>query len=386
MGSSDMQQFTGTPNYLMPSLDHEGNWGTAGGAALRDALHLGVAPSVISLLKSMDASGIAKSLSEAGFEVPRNAVLQGRAAVFASVQGDLSSAVKSRVDGFGLAAMRAQRQRPQVGAESTFAAKEAVADRSPQFKAGGFLGDAVAGGSVQSVLGASKVEVDLLGDAVASERNALVLVASQALKKGVQGFGFDGIEGKFKVKMPMAELVGLHRGAAEAVATESARNGLAAWAKGEKPKDLSEWVPDSVQRLLYGSLSLQSAQALVNAIEGGSIARHAGEIGVHGLSSMLQEQGFDINAPTVQDLASDQDLQIIQPNLLRGQYFGPVVALDHRAALVKFTRSEVIELPFEALAPGQERPNVGDSVRVGFKAGEMTIAFAQRTERESVGR
>ncbi len=386
MGSSDMQHLTGTPNYLMPSLDQQGMWGTVGGVALRQALHQGTAPSVISLLKSMDAMGIAKSLGEAGFEVPAGIAKQGRAAVFASVQGDLSRAVKLRVDGFGLAAFRVEHDSPQMPFDTTFAAKDGELNRGPKFKAGGFLGDPEAGKAIQGVLSAAKVDVDMLGDAQVNERNALVLVAGQALQKGVQGFGFDGIEGKFKIKLSMAEMAELHRGAAQAVATESAKDGLASWAKGEKPQDLSEWVPDSVQRLLYGSLSLQSAHALVNAIEGGSIARHAGEIGVHGFSTMLKDQGFDINAPSVQELANDQGLVIIEPNLSRGQYFGPVVAMDHRAALVKFTRSEVIELPFEALSEGQARPSIGDAVRLGFKAGEMTVTFAERPGREAVGR
>lgn len=387
MAMANGEMSVGTPNYLMPSLDSERNWGSTGAIALRAALQAGSAPGVLSLLKTMDATGMAKTLGEAGFKVRPEIVAQGRAAVFASVQQDLSNAIAGRSDGYALIntegrAARAGSVDLSIGPTKT----TAPARRQQVGQVAGFKGDLTAANAVQGMLSAPRLSVEALGEALPQERGSLTLIAGQAMKKGIQGFAFDGLDGKFKVRLSMEDIVELHRGAAQSVATESARTSLASWAKGEKGFELSDWVPDSVQRLLHGSLSAGSAQAIVNAIEGGSIARHAGEIGVHTISALLMDQGLDVTAPTVKEQARAQELIIIQPDRQRGQYFGPVVGVDHRAMLVKRSQNEVIELAFEELPKDVAKPSKGEALRIGFNAGTMTLNKAQRPERETISR
>lgn len=379
MGVSEIQQLSELPDYLMPSPGADGIWGSVGGIALRDSLSRGSVDGVMDLLRSMNTDGLAKALREAGFLVNESEILQGRGAVFASVQSDLEAALRSRMDGFTVRITRDQLGLANEPRRETFAAKPNPAPYvEPEFFAGEFDGDKHAAFMIEGVLRSHSINVDLLGECEVSDRNSLLLVAGQALKKGIHGFGFDGLSGKYQVPLSMAAIVELHRGAAQAVATESARAGLAAWAVGDKVTDLSDLVPDSLQRLLHSSLSLAGAQVIVNVIEGGGVARHAGEIGVHRITSLLAAQGLDVNAPTVHEKAAELGLTVKEPDRMRGQYFGTVVAQDHRASLVKFTRSDAIELAFADLAVGQKRPKMGDALRLGFRAGALTVSQAER--------
>lgn len=389
------------PDYSMPAMTPDGVWGTAGGVALRDALKRGSADGMMELIRSMDARGFASALREAGFAVEKSTIERGRSAVFTSVKSDLSSALSLGVDGFGLANSRSLASSVTMMAADgavepvapAFAAKEktdvAAQDMSNvalQFDPREFAGDVAAARAVQGVLRSDTVAVELLGNAAPAERGALLMVAGQALKQGIQGFGFDGLPGKYQVAFGMSELVDLHREAAQAVAVESVTASLTGWAAGKKVKGLDEWVPDSVQRLLYGSVSLEAAQAVVQAVETGSIARHAGQIGLHDFTGLLAGQGLDVNAKTVNEQAREFGWSIQEPDRMRGQYFGPVVAVDHRASLVKFTRMDVLELPFTELATGQNRPKMGDSVRMDFKNGALTVNVAARPGREGAAR
>jgi hypothetical protein len=254
------------------------------------------------------------------------------------------------------------------------------------FEPGDFDGDFAAAREVQGVLQCSSVSIDVLGSAAPGDRGSLLLVASQAMKNGVQGFGFDGLPGKYEVALSMSALVDLHRQAAVAVAVESTKASLGVWANGDKVSALDDWVPDSVQRLLLGSVSSGAALTLVDAIDSGSIARHAGDIGVHEYTALLAEQGLNVDALTVDQAAYEFGWSIKDPDRSRGQYFGPVVALDHRASLVKFTRTDVVELPFASLAKEQARPVLGDVVRLDFKGGQLSVNVAGKSGRESVGR
>ena len=95
--------------------------------------------------------------------------------------------------------------------------------------------------AIQRVLSSDSVHVTLLGDDVPWERSSLLFVAGAAMEKGLQGFGFDGIPGKFVVPLSMAEVAALHKVAVREVAEESARTALGVWTQGGKVSDISDW-------------------------------------------------------------------------------------------------------------------------------------------------
>lgn len=361
-------------DYSAPAIGADGQWGSAGGIAVRESLVLGSMEGAMDLLQAMQVDAVAGTLREAGFKLSLESIKQGADALLASMQGDLAAAAALRVDGFGLADARA------VAAAQTFAAKDSG------FAFADFTGDRNAATAIQRLMQSSSVSVDLLGDAAPGVRGALLLVAGQALRDGRQGFGFDGIPGKYEVPLSMVAVLDLHRDAAHAVASASARSALGVWVAGGKVRELNEWVPDSVQRLLHGSVSLAAAEVVVDAIESGAMGRHAGDIGDHTFTRLLADQGFDVRAPSVKYQAEALDLVMVEPDRNRGQYIGPVAGLDHRAALIKFNRTTAIELPFAALADGQNRPVMGDMVRLGFRNGLLTVAVADRAGREGAER
>ena len=364
MEMSEARYLGGRPNYVSPTVGEDGVWASAGAHALRGVLRRQSARGVMDLLKSMDASGMATIIRETGFKVDERLVGQGRVAVYDGVKGDLQAALLQGVDGFGLQKGRAMQGMRGQGSVAPPRSQVAVTDDYP--------GNQQAADMIQGVLKASGVRVASLGEQPLSRRASLQMVAAQALKKGVLGFGFDGLPGKFSVPAPMSEVVELHRQAAIEVATQSTRSGLAAWVSGAKVADLSEWVPDSVQRLLHGSVSKDAAEIVVSGLQSGSIARHAQEFGIHGIAGLLRDQGLDADAPTISEQAEEMGLRIKEPDRERGQYFGTVVAQDHRSSLIKINREEAIELPFaEASAV---RPRVGELLRIGFKAGILSVS------------
>ena len=349
------------------------------GVVLRSALMRGSDGDVMTLLKSMNAKGVADVLREVGFVVDPALIDRGRSAVFESAKSDLCDALELCVDGFGLQIARdAALAVSKMGGGPSFAAKGAFTEVALEFDPVNFAGDAEAARVIQGIMRSSAISVSLLGDALPRERGSLLLVAGQALTKGVQGFGFDGIAGKYEVPLSMAQVHALNQDSAQAVAEESARAGLSVWAAGDKVESLNDWVLDSIQRLLHGSVSLESAQAVVQSIESGALGRHAAEIGAHQSTALFAGQGLDISALTVEEQAKGLGLVVQAPDRLRGQYFGPVMAKDHRAVMIKSSRMDLVELPYAALAVGQARPKLGDSVRLSFKNNTLTVGVVER--------
>jgi len=349
------------PGFNFPCMGNTGNWESAGSIAVRESLCLGSIDGVMDILGSMDARDIAGTLREAGFDISDGIAEKGRDALLASVQEDLERAAEMRVDGYGL-----------EYAPKSFAAKEideVVMAFSPQ----DYVGDYLAAQSIQSVLSAKTVKVDLLGVASPGERGSLLFVAGQAMDKDLQGFGYEGIAGKYEVPLSMSDVVELHRDAACLIAEESARKAITSWANGERVGEISELVPDSVQRLMHGSLSVAAVISVVNSIESGMVGRHAGDMGAHHYERLLKEQGYDLNAPTVDQQADQLGLVVITPDTRRGQYVGPVVGIDHRATIIKFAREKAVELPFDALEKDHSKPKLGDTVRMKFNAGILTV-------------
>jgi hypothetical protein len=359
---------------ILPTTGAQDEQIVGDGSVLRDCLLRGSGQAIMDLFGPMNAAGVAAALREVGFAVSPAVVVAGRSAVFNSVKNDLGAALDLQVDGYGLAKLRAS---SRLG-RNTFAAKATTPAAALDFSPRDFDGDVEAARVIQSLLRAASVSVSILGRAPARERGSLLLIAGQALAKGVQGFGFDGLPGKYQVPLAMADVHDLHQHAAVAVAEASVRTGLKAWASGEKVGELNTWVLDSVQRLLQGSVSLNGAQALTYALASGGVGRHASEVGAHKSVALFAGQGLDVNALPIEAQAVTLGLTLKEPNRIRGQYYGVVVAADHRAALVKVSRADVLALPFTALPNVAKNPAVGDSVRVGFKACVMAVNVVER--------
>lgn len=370
MGGNEQLVLGGLTMHWEPVLGLDGEWGTAAGTAVRESLSRGSLDGVLDVLGGLEGRALADVLREVGFVVLESTIERGRDAVLADVQMDLIEAVNRRVDGFELHTDR------EVGVVENFAAKES---------ANGFRGNRDAVRDVQRVLAASGVDVDLLGDAPASERASLLCIAGQAMQAGVQGFGFDGVPGKYVVPCSMRDVVALHEAAASAVAVETVREAVDVWRSGGSVGELSRWVPDSVQRVLQGALSENSAHVLIRAVDDGGVARFAAEAGLFAVTQTFAEQGLDVNAPTIDAQAEMLGLSLVTPDRERGKYVGPVVGVDHRAGLVKYSRANGIEVPFSSLSEEQARLQLGDRVRVDFNKGAAVVKVAARESRD-VGR
>lgn len=363
MQMSDAKFLAQKPTYLSITKGNDGVWGSAGAHALRAALQEKSSKAVMDLLRPMDAQGMATVFREVGFNVDSGAVSQGRKALFESVKSELQKALSVP---------------PLAHSRVAGPTSEQLASKSP-VKA--VLSSPL--DIVQAVLRSPNVVVSTFGDVPMPLRGSLQMVAVQALEKGILGFGFDGISGKYMVDAPMREVVELHKEAAKSVATLSAKAALHSWGTEQKVMPIHDFVPDSIQRLLQGSLSLDAAQIIVGALESGSISNHAEEIADVAISNILAERGLDVNAPTIEMQADELGLNFKSLDTERGMYFGAVVAQDHRASLIKVNKSEVIELAHQQSPLG--KPRVGEQLRIEFKAGALSVT-SRNPERGMVER
>ncbi len=80
---------------------------------------------------------------------------------------------------------------------------------------------------------------------------------------------------------------------------------------------------------------------------------------------------------SVDKQAEQLGLVLFVPNRNRCTIIGMMVGEDYRAALIKFTPSQAVELPFNELADGQDRPEIVDTVKMVFKAGVLKVAIAR---------
>lgn len=365
MQMSEAKFLAQKPTYLSPTRGSDGVWASAGSHALRAAIKEKSPKAVMELLRPMDAQGMAQVFREAGFRVDSAKVQLGRSAVFESVKPDLQKALGGVTKSASIKAQEAQ---------------TAAMPESPKVRVSPPL-DALA--IIQGVLRSPNVVVSTFGQEPMPQRGALQMVAGQALEKGILGFGFDGVPGKYMVASPMKDVVELHKEAAKSIATLSAQAALHSWSQEQKGAPIHDFVPDSIQRLLQGSLSLDAAEVVVGALASGSIASYAEEIGDIGISNLLASQGLDVDAPTIDIQADEMGLKFKEMDTERGMYFGPVVAQDHRASLIKVNQNEVIELPHKQAPMG--KPKVGEQLRLEYKAGELSVT-SRNSERSAVER
>jgi hypothetical protein len=305
------------------------------------------------------------------------------------VRDDLGAALGLGVDGSGLkvylrqlAGHDAVLLEKNIAGSTVFAAK----DVEVSFRPDEFDGNFEAAQLIQSVMRSSRVDVELMGNVMPATRTSLLYLAAQGLKHRVQAFGVDGVDGKYVVPLQLADLPDVYRASAVAVTRESARAGLSRWSMGLPVGHLDEWVPETTQRLLASGLSLIAAQAVIESLDSPVFDNHADQIGAHGFASLLKSQGFDVSSPTIEEQALSLGLITLTPNQARGQYFGVVMGLDHRAALVKVARTDALELPFRSLQAGHARPDLGDKVQMSFKNGVLTVGVTERSANPVVGR
>ena len=103
---------------------------------------------------------------------------------------------------------------------------------------------------------------------------------------------------------------------------------------------------------------------------------------IDGINEIVGTKDIYGNGMAAIELAKRYGWDLIEPDRMRGQYFGLVVALEHHVAIVKTSDTQMLELPFGALAVTEEQsPKLGDSVRMAFKDGVLTAVVTRRASR-----
>lgn len=363
MDSLNHRNANAMPAHSFPVHRADGTIVSAGAIALSDAMRRGAARGVTDLMRSMDVAALARSLRETGMNVSLEDPTPTQASVFESVRADLQEGLALKTDGHGL-----NRWRQSIK-------KDKSQDNAAR--------------TIQRLLRHSRVHISLAGPDRPAQRASLQFIAGQALGADIQGFGFDGIQGKYQVSFGLHEVMELHGEAARAVAKETAQSSLARWANGDKVNlgGHAHLIGDSVQQRLAGSVSLASAKALVDAIANGTLENRAQEVGMHQFTGMMARLGLDVSSKTVEQQAAALGMNLREADRERGTYFGPVVGQDHRASLVKITRQDdALVIPFADLPRGQAKPHVGDAVALRYNAGELTITIAKAVERAGAAR
>lgn len=99
---------------------------------------------------------------------------------------------------------------------------------------------------------------------------------------------------------------------------------------------------------------------------------------IDGINEIVGTKDTYGNGMAAIELAKRYGWEMMEPDRMRGQYFGLVVALEHHVAIVKIANTQMLELPFGAMAVTEEQsPKLGDSVRMGFKDGVLTAAVVR---------
>lgn len=365
---------------LLPCLDADGKWLAAESLALRQSLVHGNFADAMLLLKSSTISVIGVILSENGFGSPTGMVEDDRENLLSEIQYDINEACAHGVDGFGLNDIRQRRNVEYVSMSNRdlheFAETGIHDELDNTFKHIGFITDRHAAQEVQKVLKHQSVEVIQLGRAPIEDRSILLYIAAQGLDKKINGFGFESIEGKFKLaNATLDDVINLHVKAAEQVSEESVRFALGEWVDGKKVSPIHDLVPDSVAQIFRSTLNVRSAMSAISAIQNGSVRDHAGKQGRFQYSQIMSNLGYDINAQSIEQQAKNQDLTIVEPNKRRGEYVTSIVGGDHKSYLVAFAKNQAFELPISDTKHIPGKPEIGSELRIKFKENQVSVTL-----------
>lgn len=95
---------------------------------------------------------------------------------------------------------------------------------------------------------------------------------------------------------------------------------------------------------------------------------------LNAIKKSIDAQELNESAMTVEKLAHQLGLEIIEPDRMRGQYYGAVVGLDSRAWLIRVTSTHAMVLTFNEILENLN-PRRGDNIRFGFKNGTLTASI-----------
>jgi len=206
----------GIPTAQLPHLNSDGIWTSSAAIAIRKSLHQGSLDGVMDIVDSLSPPDIASTFRELGFSVSEGAIDLGRNALLESLQFDLIDAIDLRTDGYGLPKNSLN---TNVSYDMNMSSSEAI----------------------QNILKSPRLKIELLGDAPPNERSSLNFIAGQALQHGLQGFSFEGIEGKYEIPLSMQNVADLYSNAAGDVAVESTRIALNGWVHGKLNNEVSNF-------------------------------------------------------------------------------------------------------------------------------------------------
>lgn len=350
----------------------DGTWGKAEALIFARHLKRGDLSEALEVLGALSNDGARAVLCQAGFTPQATG---GRRAMLESVQDDLMRAAQLKMTGVELRAA-AGVAGPSVGRDRVFPGAVAAPSFSRALKA------------LQQVLSAPVVEVGVAGPGDLGSRQSLQFVGAQAIERGVSGFAIEGITGKFRLpdSVDLAGLRSLYEAAGGAMAEAEVRAAMPGWANGKGAVRLSDLVPDATAKVLRGSPSVPGAETLRSALADGSVREFGGVQGVRLAGQVLAQQGVQIDALPVEQVAINGGLRLIKPDTRRGQYVGPVVAQDHRASVLKTSREGALLLPHKELPAGIGKPNKGDLVVVKFGGDRMQVNVQQGGAARAVGR
>ncbi|MGS0741100.1 hypothetical protein ACVBEF_04570 [Glaciimonas sp. GG7] len=242
--------------------------------------------------------------------------------------------------------------------------------------------------TLQTVFSAGDVEVGLAGTAPLETRTSMQFLAGQAIMHRVTGFEIDGIDGKYKLPSSIAlrDVKNLFVYAAGELAMAEVRSTIPGWANGKPAAKFSDLVPESIARILRGSPSLSGIASVQAALVSGMVKDFASKQGSQIIGQVFDNRGVKLDMPSAQQLAEDAGLKITIPDQQRGNYFGTVVAIDHRSSVIKWSRDSVLIFPHKELPDGVARPSKGDVVRIKYSGGNVGVIIqSQPRIKETIG-
>lgn len=347
---------------------HDSTWGKAEALVFARHLKRGDLSNALEVLGALTNDGARAVLMQAGFS-PR--ATGGRQAMLESVQNDLILAAREKKTGVELRASGQEVEAPQ---EKTFPGAVIAPSITRALE------------SMQRVLSAPVVEIGVAGSEQLDKRQSLLFIGGQAIGRGISGFGIEGVEGKFQLpeSVDLAAVRSMYGAAGAAMAEAEVRGVMPKWAAEKGVPRLSELVPEATAKVLRGPVSVDGAKALQAALNEGMVSQFGAEQGVRLAGQVLFKQGVRIDALPLEQIVEDEGLRLIKAD--RGQYVGPVVLQDHRASALKASRDTALVVAHKDLPEGMNKPNLGDTMKVSFRGGQMSVDVQERSAGKGVGR